>query len=156
MGRYPGVLAWVTLILGAAACRAQMMPAPKPTPEALPAPKQPAAAAPRPPLLPSRPLYPPPLPAVVDPRTGAWRQVFPGPEACEEPEVLMRVGKPCHRCGDKLLHPFHGRLQGALLGRGARPADGAAGPATLEWAPDEPHGASLPALPPTPVAGAKP
>ncbi|HZY89576.1 MAG TPA: hypothetical protein VFE78_32440, partial [Gemmataceae bacterium] len=95
----------------------------------------------------NRPPYPPPLPAVVDPRTGAWRQVFVPPGGCVEVGAAQ-VGAPCPRCGDKLRHPFHGRLRDAIRGRHAQPGDvpdQASGPDEIE-VPADPVGVEL--LPP--------
>lgn len=152
MRRNSAVLSWVTLVLGAGACAGQEQ---MQRPAALPAPRpvadQAVVEAPRAVPLSARPPYPPPLPAVVDPRTGAWRQVYVPPGGCVDQEPWVAVGKPCPRCGQKLLHPFHGRLQGALRGRHARPADGVphgpSGPDT-EWVPADAGAAQL--LPPHP------
>ncbi len=135
-------LAGLALVTLASAGSGQELP----HPAVLPGPP-PAAVAPRAAELAGgvslggRPPYPPPLPAVVDPRTGAWRQVYASPEECVGPGPAVLVGGPCPRCGDQLRHPFHGRLRAALLGRHAQscqgapdqPAvpDGVAGPANL-------------------------
>src|SRR5438045_1159215 len=104
MRRNSAVLSWVTLVLGAGTCAGQE---PLPRPAALPAPP-PAAGRPvavdaaHAVPLDGRVPYPPPLPAVVDPRTGAWRQVFVPPGGCVEQEPWVAVGGPCPHCGDKL------------------------------------------------------
>jgi hypothetical protein len=154
MRRNSAVLSWVTLVLGAGACAGQEPPHPAAPPG--PAAGQPGAGeTSRWVPLGGRDPYPPPLPAVVDPRTGAWRQVYVPPGACVGQEPWVAVGGPCPRCGQKLLHPFHGRLQGALRGRHARPGDGVPGDPPgpdAEWAPADPGVAQL--LPPRlPAAG---
>jgi hypothetical protein len=117
MSRTSGVLAWTALVLGAATCAGQELPKPRPSaagPAKAPAP---AAAQPArvPPLFPREP-FPPPLPAVVDPRTGAWLQVNVPPDEVPNLVSEMRVGKPCYRCKEKLLHPFKTHEWGALFG----------------------------------------
>ncbi len=112
-------LAGVALVTVASACAAQE-PA---HPAVLPGP--PAAAVPPAEALSARPPYPPPLAAVVDPRTGAWRQVYVPPGACLDAGPAVLVGGPCPHCGDKLRHPFHGRLRGALFGRHGQHCEGA-------------------------------
>jgi hypothetical protein len=149
MRRYTGWLAGVALAFAAAPCGAQDLPSPRKE-AGPPAPVRPpngeVAAKP---LVPLRDPYPPPLPAVVDPRTGAWRQVYVPPGECEGPEVEMRVGRPCPRCGDKLRHPFHGHVWGAVFGRPRQPGDALPGSAVISdasWAPAGPGGVEL--LPP--------
>jgi hypothetical protein len=155
MRRNSGVWAWGALVLGAATCAAQERPAPEMLPGPVPGRPAPGAGETAPALqLPSRPPYPPPLPAVVDPRTGAWRQVYVTPGECV-PDVEMQVGGPCPRCGDKLRHPFHGRLRGALLGRHAQASGGApcsTGEPVEDWVPADPTVVEL--LPPRAPAGA--
>jgi hypothetical protein len=126
MSRTSGVLSWATLLLGAAACAGQELPpVPRPTPpgpaEAPPAAAGqpgPARATRQPPLFPREPFLPP-QPAVVDPRTGAWLQVYVPPGECPD-LVEMRVGKPCFRCREKLLHPFKTHEWGTHFGRHAQ------------------------------------
>jgi hypothetical protein len=154
MSRTSGVLAWTALVLGATACAAQEIPpvAPptKPGPGASGPEKVPAPAAERPatarasrtPTLFPHDFFPPPLPAVVDPRTGAWVQVYIPPGECA-PLVDMRVGKPCLRCGQKLLHPLQGHERAGFFGRhcpGCGPGAGkavASDGAVLTFGPDQ-------------------
>jgi hypothetical protein len=154
MRRNSGVLAWAALVVGAATCAGQERPTPEKLPAPVPAAGRPGAGeTPYVAPLPSRPPYPPPLPAVVDPRTGAWRQVYVSPGECV-PDIEMQVGGPCPRCGDKLRHPFHGRLSGALLRRHAQASDGApcsTGEPVGDWAPADPT--VVEPLPPRAPAG---
>jgi hypothetical protein len=73
---------------GAAACAAQPVPEPKP----LPAPTSSGDA----PVLRAQPSnpFPPPAPAVVDPRSGAWQQHrgFPIEHAGSEAEEAPAIG----------------------------------------------------------------
>ncbi len=146
MRRTSGLLAGILGAYAAAACWGQELPEPKTPRSGTPAgpptragevmrPAPPPAGQPgggeAPRLLPpvNRPLYPPPLPAVVDPRTGAWRQVYAPPEDCLGPAAPMRVGLPCPRCGDKLRRLFECPSAGGLFRRHSRAGDASSTPA---------------------------
>jgi hypothetical protein len=151
--------AWLTgvaLVTVTSACAGQELPHPTVLPGSPPAAGGPGAGETSR-WVPSncRPPYPPPLPAVADPRTGAWRQVYVPPGECVDLGPAVQVGVPCRRCGDKLLHPFHGRVRATLLGRHPQAGDGASGqPSGPEGVEALTAPAGIELLPPrVPVAG---